>query len=363
MRTILLLLSLLLLAVPAPAADDLVVTDTNPANGEGNVSPLLTEITITFSAPVRTDSFSFVQVEGFPFPELTGDPHFPDNVTCILPVALGPETTYGVGVNSPTHGGFRSPTDPGVICVPYVFTFATGTEESSSPGDVTATIPRVALVIGNSDYPEAPLRNPANDARDMAQSLEALGFTVIHLENADKRAMVEAIRDFSKRAFEGVALFYYAGHGLQVDGINYLVPLNTDIESEADVEFEAVSADFILAQMEQAEAFLNVIILDACRNNPFTRSFRSDSRGLAFQAAPQGSIIAFATSPGSVAADGEGDNGLYTAELLKLLPSPGLSIEDLFKEVGRAVSQETGDEQRPWVSSDFYGDFSFSPAQ
>ena len=222
---------------------------------------------------------------------------------------------------------------------------------------------RVALVIGNSDYTESPLRNPCNDARDMAETLNRLGFEVIHLENADKRAMVEAIRDFSKRAFEGVALFYYAGHGLQVDGINYLAPLQTNIETEADVEFEAVSVDFLLAQMEQAEAFLNIIILDACRNNPFTRSFRDQSRGLAFQAAPQGSIIAFATSPGSVAADGQADNGVYTSQLLAHIETPGLTIEDLFKDVGRAVAQETEDEQRPWVSSDFYGEFSFLPQE
>ncbi len=159
--------------------------------------------------------------------------------------------------------------------------------------------------------------NPVNDARDIAQALTRLGFEVIHRENLSQSEMKRAIRAFGEKIRSSdVSLFYYAGHGIQVNGENYLVPVDATINHEAEVEYEAVDLGLVLAQMEQAKNRVNVVILDACRNNPFARSFRSASRGLASVTAPGGTLIAYATAPGSVAADGGARNGLYTQELL-----------------------------------------------
>jgi uncharacterized caspase-like protein len=165
---------------------------------------------------------------------------------------------------------------------------------------------RVALVIGNSAYKEAPLSNPVNDATDIARALSEVGFKVILKRNANTREMRQAIREFGgelKRA--QVGLFYFAGHGVQVKGANYLVPVGADIQNEADAEDLAVDANYALRTMEDAQVRVSIVILDACRNNPFTRSFRSTARGLATMNAATGSIVAFSTAPGSVAADGE----------------------------------------------------------
>lgn len=220
---------------------------------------------------------------------------------------------------------------------------------------------RVALVIGNSAYTDAPLKNPVNDARDMAQALAALGFEVIHKENLNQNDMKRAIREFgSKIRNGGVGLFYYAGHGVAVKGINYLVPVDAQVESEEEVEYECVDAGFVLAQMESARNRLNIVIMDACRNNPFARSFRSASRGLAVMDAPSGTLIAYATAPGSVASDGNDRNGLYTQELLKFMQTPGVSIEELFKQVRISVRKLTDGKQTPWEASSLTGDFYFS---
>jgi uncharacterized caspase-like protein len=220
---------------------------------------------------------------------------------------------------------------------------------------------RIALVIGNGSYKSSPLKNPLNDANDMADVLRKLGFSVQLKINADQRSMEVSIRTFGKKLRSGgIGLFYFAGHGLQVDGRNYLIPTGADIESEADVRFEAVDAGRVLAQMEDAENSMNIIILDACRNNPFARSFRSGHKGLAKMDAPVGSILAYSTAPGSVAEDGSGRNGLYTSYILKHIKEPGLKIEDLFKKVRLGVSKESGKKQTPWESSSLMGDFYFS---
>jgi hypothetical protein len=221
---------------------------------------------------------------------------------------------------------------------------------------------RVALVIGNSAYKDSPLNNPSNDARDMAAKLRELGFEVDQQINANKRSMKEAIRRFGKKLHQKdtVGLFYFAGHGVQLDGSNYLLPIKAKIESEADVEFEAVNAARILKQMEQAENNLNLVILDACRNNPFTRSFRSAARGLAKMEAPSGSMILYATSPGNVAADGEGSNGLFTEKLLEMMDKKGLKIEEVFKKTAIAVNQASGKKQSPYIEGFILGDFYFN---
>ena len=221
---------------------------------------------------------------------------------------------------------------------------------------------RLALVIGNGAYKTSPLKNPANDAQDMASVLSKLGFEVIHRENASQRTMGTVIREFGRKLRNGgVGLFYFAGHGIQLNGRNYLIPVDAKIESESDVVYEAVDAGRVLGKMEDAGNELNIVILDACRDNPFVRSFRSNVRGLARMDAPTGSILSYATSPGEVANDGKGRNGIYTSKLLKYITNPGLSLEEIFKQVRVDVMNTTNGQQVPWESTSLIGTFYFVP--
>lgn len=223
---------------------------------------------------------------------------------------------------------------------------------------------REALVIGNAAYADGPLRNPVNDAKDMEKALLGYGFSVVSAYNADRRQMRDVIRTFGERIRQGgVGLFYYAGHGLQVDGENYLVPIGTRVFAEDEVEDECLRASSVLRKMETAGNRLNIIILDACRNNPFARKFRSTSRGLARMDAPSGSILAYATAPGKTAADGEGRNGLYTEKLLHYMKTPDLEIGQLFRKVRQGVMEESGNRQVPWESSSLTGNFYFLPEE
>ena len=220
---------------------------------------------------------------------------------------------------------------------------------------------RIALVVGNAAYPEAPLRNPVNDARAMAQALRGRGFEVILRENATKAQMESATADFGEKLTEGATgLFFYAGHGMQVNGRNYLIPVDAKITSEQRVRLETLDVEAVLDQMAAARARVSMVILDACRNNPFERRFRSVGGGLAQINAPEGTLIAYATSPGKVAADGEGANGLYTRELLRAVSAPGLKVEDVFKQVRVAVSRASNGAQIPWEASSLTGDFYFN---
>ncbi|MEE8395686.1 MAG: SUMF1/EgtB/PvdO family nonheme iron enzyme [bacterium] len=224
---------------------------------------------------------------------------------------------------------------------------------------------RVALVIGNSKYKMAPLRNPANDAVDMAAALKRSGFKVaLHLD-ANRRTIRKAIRVFGEQLKRGgVGLFFYAGHGMQVKGVNYLIPVGSNIEGEEDVEFEAVSANRVLSRMERAGNRLNMVFLDACRNNPFARSFRSANQGLAaVRNAPKGSLISYATDAGAVAADGKGRNGTYTKNLLMQMKVPGLELSQMMKRVRVGVQKDTRERQTPYELSSLTGDFFFSPAK
>jgi uncharacterized caspase-like protein len=194
---------------------------------------------------------------------------------------------------------------------------------------------RTALVIGNAAYAEGRLANPVNDAADMASALQQMGFVVMLLRDADLRHMRDAIEAFRRQLRPGVVgLFYFAGHGLQVKGENYLVPTGARIVREQDVEFETVPVGRILGAMEDAANDVNIVILDACRNNPFARSFRSAQRGLAVTQGITGSLIAYATAPGSVAADGTGRNGVYTTHLLHNMRLLEVPIEQVFKTSG-----------------------------
>jgi len=220
---------------------------------------------------------------------------------------------------------------------------------------------RLALIIGNGKYADAPLKNPANDATDMAAALKAVGFEVMSYTDLDQTAMKRAIREFGTklRSAGGVGLFYYAGHGVQVKGVNYLIPVGAAVNTEEEVEYESVDAGLVLAQMESARNQMNIVILDACRNNPFARSYRSGDKGLAQINAPSGTLIAYSTAPGSVASDGSGRNGLYTRELLRQIRTGGRSIEEVFKQVRISVRQATSEKQTPWESSSLTGAFYF----
>jgi hypothetical protein len=188
----------------------------------------------------------------------------------------------------------------------FGFLFLQSSPAVAVEGRVATKPARSALVIGNGAYERMPLKNPVNDAQDMAGALKELGFEVMHLKNATLRQFDSAVREFGSKLKQkgGTGLFYYAGHGMQVKGRNYLIPVDASIDTESDVKFEAMNAGLILGKMEDAGNQINIVILDACRDNPFARRFRSARRGLARMDAPKGSLVAYATSPGSVAADG-----------------------------------------------------------
>jgi hypothetical protein len=221
---------------------------------------------------------------------------------------------------------------------------------------------RVALVIGNAAYDMGPLRNPVNDARAMAATLRTLGFEVTALENAALTDMKRAIDDFgdSLRSGGGVGLFYFSGHGIQINGRNFMIPVGVRVKGERDVEYESVDVGRVLGKMEDAGNRMNLVILDACRDNPFARSFRSAASGLATMDAASGTFVAYATAPGRTADDGTGVNGLYTEQLIRYMRTPGLKVEDVFKRVRIDVEKSSAGKQVPWESSSLKGDFYFS---
>lgn len=218
---------------------------------------------------------------------------------------------------------------------------------------------RLALVIGNAQYSTAPkLRNTGNDAASMAKELEALGFEVMKVLDGTYEQMKNAIYAFGDKAQSvDVSIFFYAGHGLEVDGTNYLVPIDADIQSALDVKQKAIPLTGVIRTMEFAnDEGLNMIILDACRNNPFPTGKRSGGSGLARVQAPSGTLIAYSTDPGSVASDGDKDNGLYTGELVKQL-SISQRIEDVFMNTRNAVEKMSNGAQRPWEEARLKGVF------
>jgi hypothetical protein len=219
---------------------------------------------------------------------------------------------------------------------------------------------RTALVIGNGSYSTGPLKNPVNDATDMASALKQAGFTVILKKNARLQEMEDAIENFGNRLKRGgVGLFYFAGHGFQVNGVNYLIPIGANINKESDVKYLSVDANKILDEMANANNGLNIVLLDACRDNPFSRSFRNATRGLAIvSSAPIGTFISYSTGPGQVARDGAGRNSPYTSALIQYMKKPGLTIEDVFKGVRQKLRKETG--QVPWELSSLEGKFYFT---
>jgi hypothetical protein len=216
---------------------------------------------------------------------------------------------------------------------------------------------RIALVVGNSAYQNVTrLDNPRNDAVLMADTLRGLGFTLVGGRaqlDLDKAALDGAVQNFGRQVQGAdVALFYYAGHGVQVSGSNYLVPVGANPTREADVDFQMVDINLVLRQMQGSGTRLNMVILDACRNNPFgARGLRSSEGGLAQMRAPEGTLISYATQPGSVAQDGSDGHSPYTKALAATIQQAGLDIFQTFNQVGLAVKRETGGAQQPWVSS------------
>ena len=225
-------------------------------------------------------------------------------------------------------------------------------------------------MIGNSAYKNAPtLKNPANDASDMADTLQRLGFEVIRGMDLDYLAMRTAVRKFSEKLPEAnVALLFYAGHGLQVAGKNYLVPIDAQIETQADLDFGTIDLDLVVHGME-ADTRTNIIFLDACRDNPLAANLTrrlgtrcgAISRGLAQVDTSVGTLIAFSTQPGNVALDGEGRNSPFTSALLKTIETPGLPLSDVMIDVRNDVLRVTNRKQVPWDNSSLTGQFYFKP--
>lgn len=220
---------------------------------------------------------------------------------------------------------------------------------------------RIALVIGNNAYAQAPLFNPVNDANAVSAALAELGFEVVKATDADLAGMQSALLEFTGRIEDGAtALVFFAGHGIQANGRNYLVPVDASLESAGRLRFEALEMMDILEELEYSGSKLNLVILDACRNNPFLGRARGASGGLAAVDAATGTLIAYATAPGATASDGSGRNGLYTEHLLEALRIPNLQAEEVFKQVRIGVAEYSGGEQVPWESSSLTGDFVFN---
>ena len=223
---------------------------------------------------------------------------------------------------------------------------------------------RLALVIGNSSYRSVtPLPNPVNDAKAVSDQLKAMGFDVSAASDLSQADMRRAIRDFAakiaEKGPETVALVFYAGHGVQVEGENFLVPVDARIQREADVPIEALRLADLMNALAGVPSKVRIVILDACRNNPFAPG--KQTRGLAIVDAPTGSIVAYSTAPGTEATDGAGTNSPYTAALLEVIKQPNLPIEQAFKKVRVMVSQGTQGQQTPWESTSLTSDFWFLP--
>ncbi len=243
-----------------------------------------------------------------------------------------------------------------LLLLSLVLAILSPTADAQSPGGEK----RIALVIGNSAYQGSPLKNPSNDARAMAATLRKLGFEVVARENLATRQISTTLREFRSRLQPGaVALFFYAGHGMQVKGINYLPTVDANISSEEDVPLNSINVNQLLEIMDDAKTRLNLVFLDACRNNPFSRRFRSAGDGLARINAPSGTLISFATRPGSIASDGEGSHGLYTQNLLAQIETPNQPIEQNLKRVVAGVKKSSNGAQEPWMEGSLDGDFYF----
>ncbi|MFK7965307.1 MAG: caspase domain-containing protein [Burkholderiaceae bacterium] len=232
---------------------------------------------------------------------------------------------------------------------------------------------RTALVIGNADYPLAPLRNPVNDARLVAATLQDIGFEVGLLENGTLEEMVAGVRQWMIRSQDAqVRAFYFAGHGTQYQGQNFLVPVDLSIKSEEQIKRGALQLSAVVQSLSAQASGVNFVIVDACRTDPTALLDRRGSRtrsledplkpGFVPEVAPHGTVVAYSTSPGSLAADGvDSDNSVFTQALASQLREPGIPVESLFKRVRMSVMRATRNAQIPWEQSSLVGDFCFLP--
>ena len=262
-------------------------------------------------------------------------------------------------VNRDSKGGLFTDSEPVIESV-------IKTLQDQPPAATTGFGSRIALVIGNSAYRNvSPLDNPDNDAELMTTTLEKAGFKVTKLINADQNTMKRAMLEFGRELRDGAdaSLFYYSGHGVQVKAENYLIPVDASIKDEDEVGFQAIDVNAFLQTMDSSPSKVKIVVLDACRDNPYGNQFRSASRGLASVTAPSGTYIAYSTAPGSVAEDGDGKNSPYTAALAQFILQPGLKIEEAFKQTRVQVMKSSDQKQVPWESSSLTGDFYFISAQ
>lgn len=229
---------------------------------------------------------------------------------------------------------------------------------------VVHALPRLALVIGNSAYSDMPLRNPVNDAGAIARELGQFGFNTELLTDARREAMQSAIDAFCEKLArqKAVGLFYFAGHGLQLDWRNYLVPVDARLSGTADIPRSTVELNTLFNGLTKAGNPMNVVVLDACRDNPFGSEHKT-GKGLSQMDAPTGTFLAYATAPGNVAADGAGQHGLYTENILREMKAPEAKIEDIFKRVRLSVRRSSAGQQIPWESTSLEDDFYFKPPE
>jgi len=221
---------------------------------------------------------------------------------------------------------------------------------------------RVALIIGNASYPDTstPLSTTIRDARTLAEEFRRSEFDVDLKENVGKEDMQRAIDAFTGKIRNGMAaLFYFSGYGIQVGRQTYLIPVNAQVWTEADVRRDGISVDALLAEMQRKGAKVKIVILDAARRNPFERRFRASAAGLAALDAPDGTLAMFSAAPGKVINDGSGANSLFVSELIKELRSPNLTAEEVFNRARVGVSRASNNEQVPWVASSLVEEFYF----
>ncbi|MDM8558514.1 caspase family protein [Candidatus Parabeggiatoa sp. HSG14] len=258
------------------------------------------------------------------------------------------------GCQSPQTTDLNTPIDNDSIIKPRTIN-ETGTIPSEIVQHPVPNSLQKALVIGNGDYDYSPLQNPVNDAKAMTDALFNLGFHVTRATNLDHQTMKNVVEDFkNKLSPNGIALFYFSGHGAQVHGENFLLPVNNDINGEDELQKKAISAQNVLAMMKDVNKGVNLLVLDACRNNPYKGEKRGTPRGLARMESPRGALIAFAAAPGQAASDGDGYNGLYTSHLLDALKNAKHKrIEDVFMEVQSPVVDKSNGKQEPWYQASF----------
>jgi uncharacterized caspase-like protein len=298
--------------------------------------------------------------------DLNGDGYvtFAELTSYLIPAATNAYQTPGYSTLPGHEMGefvFKSPRPPAKpvrkAMIPAPTERRVPAEQAPNPV-LTQVQHRRALVIGNAAYLNGPLLHPVNDATAMAVTLRSVGYEVTSLHDANKPRMEQAVEDFTRGApSRSVGLFFFSGYGAQINGVNYLLPVGGTFNKESDVQSGAVVADRVLARMSESRMEVKIFILDACRSAPFMRQWRNPTRGLAPMEAMVGAIVAFATAPESVVADGSGKNSVYTENLLRNITEPGLRIEDVFKRTRFGVRQETGGRQVPWENTSLEGDF------